>query len=151
MSLTAADRIALHDLVARYAALVDARDFAGVSDLFCADAVLRTPAPPSRLGPANDLHGRTAIVAELQRLEGFVSTFHGALGVVLDPVDGDADQAEGIITAIAHHVSLNDDGPRDLVWHLRYRDAYRRDGGRWRIAERAITIATIETRALKRA
>ncbi|MFS3127036.1 nuclear transport factor 2 family protein [Nocardioides sp. Bht2] len=151
MSLTTDDRLALHDLVSRYAALVDARAFDKVSELFCADAVLRTPAPPSQLGPVNDLHGRDAITAELRSLDGFSSTVHGTLGVVLDPVDGAPDRAIGVITAVAHHISQTDDGPRDLFWRLRYRDLYRRDGAGWLIAERAITIATIETRTLKRA
>lgn len=151
MSLTTDDRLALHDLVSRYAALVDAREFEAVSVLFCADAMLRTPAPPSDLAPVGEVRGREAIVAELRRLEGFASTLHGILGTVLDPVVGDPDRATGLVTAVAHHVSTSDDGARDLVWHLRYRDSYRRDGVRWRIAERSITIATIETRALKRA
>ncbi|WP_343993648.1 nuclear transport factor 2 family protein, partial [Nocardioides dubius] len=85
MTLSGDDRLALHDLVARYAALVDARDFTAVGELFTPDAVLRTPAPPSELAPVNRLSGRTSIITELQRLEGFKATFHGILGVVLDP------------------------------------------------------------------
>lgn len=151
MSLSTDDRVSLQDLIARYAALVDAREFEAVSRLFCTDGLLRTPAPPSELEPVNTLRGREAISTELHRLQGFSSTLHGVLGAVFDPIEGEPDRATGQITAVAHHVSLTEDGPRDLVWHLRYRDTYQRDGARWLIAERAITIAMIEVHSLKRA
>jgi hypothetical protein len=120
-------RAELSDLVHRYAALVDDRDFAAAAALFTPHGVLVRPEPPDVLDPVEEVKGRPAIEQALRTLEGVGLTIH-AIGV-------------------AHHLL---DPRTDLVWHLRYRDRYEQDGDRWLIGRRELSIDLIETRAVKR-
>ncbi|MGH3971632.1 MAG: nuclear transport factor 2 family protein, partial [Mycobacterium sp.] len=61
MALSADERLALGDLVHRYAAHVDDREFETVANLFTAEAELVVPAPPSDLLPVHAHRGREAI------------------------------------------------------------------------------------------
>ncbi|WP_415821978.1 nuclear transport factor 2 family protein, partial [Mycobacterium senriense] len=63
MTLSADQRAALSDLVHRYAANVDDREFDAVAILFAADAELVAPAPPADLLPIHSHRGRDAITA----------------------------------------------------------------------------------------
>lgn len=134
-------RAELSDLVHRYAALVDDRDFASAAGLFTEDGVLVRPDPPDVLDPVEELCGRAAIELGLRALEGVALTVHAIVGEVYDG-------ATGRIVCVAHHLL---DGRTDLVWHLRYRDTYTPEQDRWRIARRELSIDLIETRVVKRA
>ncbi|WP_408897179.1 nuclear transport factor 2 family protein [Nocardioides sp. R1-1] len=149
MTLTNDDRIALDDLVHRYALLVDGRDFAAVGALFTADALLHLPDPPAALDPSVEVRGRAAIVEALGRLTGFAATFHAVVGRIADPLG--PDRASGRVACEAHHVSVGDDGAtRDLTWYLHYADEYARADGRWLIARRALTVEAIATAPVRR-
>jgi hypothetical protein len=143
------DRLALSDLVNRYAYLVDAARFDEVSKLYVPDGVLVTPVPPRELCPVSEIRGHDAIVEELRRLEPFAMTFHGLLGQVITAIDDD--HAHGRVNCVAHHVAAAGRNVEDLVWHLRYDDRYVRAEGDWLLERRAITIELIESRPVKRA
>ena len=128
------------DLVHRYAARVDDRDFAGAASLFTEDGVLIRPDPPDVLDPVHELVGRTAIEQGLRALDTVPLTIHAIVGEVYD-------ETSGRIVCVAHHL-INP--TTDLVWHLRYRDDYREVEGQWLIARRALSIDLIETRTVKR-
>lgn len=144
VGLATADRAALTDLVDRYAALVDDRDFDALGALFTDDAVLRQPRPPRTMAPADAVHGRAAIVANFTRLRGLHATQHAVVGRVFSAA-GPA-EATGRIACIAHHVSGADGALTDHAWHLTYLDRYRRSDGRWRIRERILRLDWIEER-----
>ncbi|WP_182348378.1 nuclear transport factor 2 family protein [Tomitella gaofuii] len=144
--LALADRIALTDLVHRYAALVDDRDLAGLGALFTADAVLRQPRPPEEMAPVDEIGGRDAIVRNFARLEGLRTTQHAVVGTVFTA--GPPGQAWGRVACIAHHVSGPDARLVDHAWHLTYEDAYRRTGDAWLIAERTLWLSWIEKRTV---
>lgn len=150
MNLTDHDRAEIRDLVERYAVLVDARDFTGVSRLFQPNGQLVLPDPPGKLCPIRTVSGREAIERELSRLEAFTVTFHGVCGLSVDSEDN-SDLAMGRVNCIAHHIRHTDDGPKDLEWYLRYRDNYQRTDSGWLLARRAITIEIIDSRNVKRA
>lgn len=135
--------VQLTDLVHRYAAHVDDRRPAEVAALFTEDGVLLSPDPPEVLDPVVEHVGRAAIAQAMSQLP---RTFHAIVGVVLD-VASDGQTATGRIACVAHHVLAPD---KDLVWHVRYADEYRRTSEGWRIARRALSIDLIETRPLKR-
>lgn len=143
------DRLDLADLVHRYAAAVDERDPGAVAALFTADGVLASPRPPRHLDPVEEAAGPVAIEAAMGRLTGLVLTRHAVVGVVLtaDPAGGShgADGATGRVACTAHHVLP--DGT-DLVWHLTYRDRYRRTGAGWRFARRDLHVDVVEKRAV---
>jgi len=142
----------LLDLVHRYAARVDDRDLAGAAALFAADGVLATPSPPTSLDPVDEATGTTAVAAALERLAELPLTVHAVTGAVFDrDRPAGPDSARGRVTATAHHVTTRADGVVDLVWHLRYRDSYRRTADGWRFARRALHIDLIESRRVARA
>lgn len=152
MSLSTADRVALTDLVHRYAGCVDDRDVEGVAALFTDDGVLASPAPPHSLDPAHEAVGPAGIRQAMAQLDGLPLTVHAICGVVLDAdAGGDPDVARGRVVTTAHHVTERSGEPADLVWHLRYLDSYRRTGQGWRFARRDLHVDLVESRAVARA
>lgn len=143
MTLTAAEQLELSGLVHRYAAHVDARRFDELAELFAADAELMLPDPPGRLEPCVRHQGQAGVREAMSALAGVIRTQHGILGEIYT---GAGDTATGEITGVAHHWVEHDGRLTDHVWHLRYRDTYRRTAQGWRIAVRALTIDAIESR-----
>ncbi|MDN5896244.1 MAG: nuclear transport factor 2 family protein [Nocardioides sp.] len=144
------ERVALTDLVHRYAALVDAGEVAAVAALFTEDGVLATPSPPRVLDPDTEHHGRAAVVDALGALAAMDATFHAVTGAVFD-TGHDAGTATGRVNGFAHHVSRRHGEPVDLVWAVRYRDDYVHVDAPdvWRFSRRAVHVAFVETRPLK--
>ncbi|TDD35053.1 nuclear transport factor 2 family protein [Actinomadura sp. KC06] len=150
MTPAVADRLALGDLVARYALHADRRDIDALAALFTEDAVLVLPDAPRHLDPVRTFTGREEIAASLAALNGIPVTFHALAGQVFDAGSGPG-TATGQVACVAHHISEREPGKAtDLVWHTRYTDTYRLDGGAWRIARRELRIDTIETRPVRR-
>ncbi|SDC81405.1 nuclear transport factor 2 family protein [Nocardioides lianchengensis] len=131
------DTLALHDLVHRYAAYVDDRDLDRAAALFTLDGVL----VPARREP---VAGRPAVRKALGALERVRRTAHEIGGIVLDRTGPHA--VTGRVTAVAHHV---DEGT-DHVWHLVYRDEYRRIAGHWFFARRELDLRFTEERQVGR-
>ena len=146
MTLTAADRLELSELVHRYAGYVDARRFGDLAELFTTDAELVMPKPPKHLEPCVSRTGHAGVLDAMTALTGITRTHHGILGEVYA---GAGDTAIGEITGVAHHWIEAGDKVTDHVWYLRYRDVYQRVGPAWRIAIRALTIDAIETRTTR--
>lgn len=141
--LSADDRVALRDLVARYAMHADRRDLDALSELFEPEASLVLPDPPTELGPVHTHTGRDAIVQALSSLHTIPVTTHELVGEVFD---GEGDTATGHIACVAHHITEKG----DLVWHLHYTDAYTRRENTWRLTHRALQIDWIETRPVRK-
>lgn len=149
MNLSADDRTALSDLVHRYAAGVDDREFGSVAELFTESAELAVPEPPAALEPIHTHRGRDAIAAAVAAVAAVARTEHAIIGEVYDGAARPG-TASGRIACVAHHWSRRGDEVVDLVWHLRYDDEYRLTGEGWRISRRALTINAIETRPARR-
>ncbi|TYB42258.1 nuclear transport factor 2 family protein [Actinomadura chibensis] len=144
------DRIALADLVARYALYADQVKYTSLAGLFADDAVLTLPDPPEQLEPVRSVTGRDEIAKALRYLERFPRTSHEIVGQVFDPGRENA-TATGRVACVVHH--LDEDGPgepTDFAWHVRCGDAYRREGGFWRIERRTVQIDFIERRPVWR-
>ena len=124
-----ADRIALRELVERYARIPDDRDYALVADVFCADATLA--------GPGFTLTGHDAIRAAMQSIEQYSATLHCVHNHLVE-IDGD--QARGETWCIANHLHEVDGQPHKLDWGIRYQDRYRREPGGWRISRRELRV-----------
>lgn len=149
MTLSVADRLALGDLVHRYAAYVDDRQFGSVTELFVDSAVLQVPDPPSALKPIHAHRGPVAIAAAVAAVEQVERTEHEIVGEVYSEAQRPG-FARGRITCIAHHWNRRADEVVDVVWHLRYDDDYELTDTGWRIGGRALTINAIEIRPLRR-
>ena len=149
MSLSVNERAALSDLVHRYAAGVDDRQFAAVTKLFTANAELIVPEPPAALEPIHPHRGRQAIAMAVAAVTQTTRTQHAIVGEVYDddPLRGGA---RGRIACIAHHWNQRAEELTDVVWHLRYDDEYDLTDSGWRISRRALTINAIETRPARR-
>jgi hypothetical protein len=145
--LSATDRTALSDLVHRYAAGVDDRQFDAVVELFTDTAELTVPDPPTVLDPVHRHTGRAAIAAAIATVAATLRTEHAIVGEVYD-AGPRADGAHGRVTCIAHHWMQRGDQVRDLVWHLRYDDEYLRSEAGWRICSRMLTINATENRVV---
>ena len=149
MMLSAEERMALSDLVHRYAANVDDRQFDSVAELFTAEAELVVPDPPADLAPIHSHRGREAITAAVAAVGGVTRTEHAVIGEVYD-AGARAGAARGRIACVAHHWNQRGDELVDVAWHLRYDDAYTLTDAGWGISRRALTIHAIETRPVRR-
>ncbi|HEY0227525.1 MAG TPA: nuclear transport factor 2 family protein [Mycobacterium sp.] len=149
MALSANDRLALRDVVHRYAARVDDRQFDSVTELFTASAELALPEPPDALEPVHFHRGQQAIADAVAAVAAVARTEHAIIGELYDhgPSDG---TARGRIACIAHHWTQRADEVIDVAWHLRYDDDYELSDAGWRISRRALTINAIETRPVRR-
>ena len=150
MALSATDRASLSDLVHRYAASVDDRQFDSVADLFTVTAELRVPEPPASLQPIHSHRGQQAIAAAVAAVAQTVRTEHAIVGEVYDVYGATPRTACGRIACIAHHWNERGGEFIDVVWHLRYDDEYEATDAGWRISRRALTINAIETRPVRR-
>ena len=149
MTLSPDDRMALRDLVHRYAANVDDRQFDTVAKLFTATAELAVPEPPAALQPVHSHRGQAAITAAIAAVAAVTRTEHAIVGEVYDEAARPG-TASGRVACIAHHWSRRGDEVVDVVWHLRYDDDYQLTDAGWRISRRALTINAIETRPARR-
>ncbi|WP_082978611.1 nuclear transport factor 2 family protein [Mycobacterium sp. 1081908.1] len=143
------DRAALSDLVHRYAAYVDDRQFDSVTMLFTETAELHVPAPPDALEPVHTHRGHEAIAAAVAAVAAVTRTEHAIVGEVYDEA-ARGGTAGGRVACVAHHWSPRGDEVVDVVWHLRYDDEYRLTDAGWRISRRALTVNAIETRPTRR-
>ena len=149
MTLSASDRSALSDLVHRYAAGVDDRQFDAVAALFTEGAELVVPEPPTVLTPLHSHRGRPAIATAVATVGAVARTEHAIVGEVYDdgPRPG---TARGRIACVAHHWTQRADEVLDAAWHLRYDDDYESTDAGWRITRRSLTVNAIETRPVRR-
>lgn len=148
MTLDTTDRARLADLVHRYAAYIDDRQFDRAASLFSDDAELMLPDPPTTLEPVGGHRGRAAIGDALAAVGATIRTRHEIVGEVYD-VGPRPGTAQGRIAGVAHHWVEHDDQIRDVVWFLRYSDEYQHVDTDWRIHRRSLTIDAIETRPVR--
>jgi hypothetical protein len=139
--LSVADRADLTALVHAYAAAVDDRHPAAVADLFCVDGVLAAPGNGRRPADLTVHAGRAAVVHAMEQVTRLHATFHAVVGVVLAPGERDG-EATGRVACTAHHLRAPaEDGMSvDDVWHIVYRDRYRRESDGWRIVRRELDL-----------
>lgn len=132
-----ADRLAIAELVARYAQGADRADGEAVAELFTEDGVLVVDDRPGVSPPRPARRGRPAIAAAIGTLARYRATSH-VLGNHTVELAGD--RATGEVRAVATHLGEGPEGPRLEAWHLRYFDRYRRRQGRWWLAERRLQV-----------
>jgi len=126
---------AIHNLIARYAELVDAGDFEGVADLL-ADATL------GALGTEGGVRGRDAIArlfhtTTMRHADGTPRTKHVTTNVILD-----VDEVAGTATARSYFTVLQElpGLPLQPIVAGRYHDRFERAPGGWRFAERRFGV-----------
>jgi ketosteroid isomerase-like protein len=130
-------RLALQDLVARYALAVDDHDLATLGDCFTEDGVFGSPNSPRS-------NGRAEIVRAFQeRFARYGATVHVPHFQLLHEIGETS--ARG--TVVGHAETATEDDT--LVTAFRYEDEYAHDSGRWRFRSRHIrTIYAMPMRDL---
>jgi ketosteroid isomerase-like protein len=130
MAFMSDDHVAIQNLIARYALLVDTGDFAGVGDLF---------AEATFVG-VGEFTGREAVTGMLERTviryqDGTPGTQHATSNLIIE-VDGDTADTRAYVTIF----QALPDFPLQCIAAGRYRDSFARVDGRWRFARRHVTI-----------
>ena len=138
-----ADRLAIRELVDRYAHCADRRDAEGQKSIFTEDTHFVVYMDGQGSAPTQELDGREALTPVFDDLNRYQATMHfnGQSTVALD-----GERATGESYCIAHHL-FTDDGERKLMvaW-LRYGDTFVKVDGAWLFAERNLYVDWTETR-----
>jgi ketosteroid isomerase-like protein len=137
---TTADRLAIIDVVNRYGAAIDARDWQRLRTCFAEQAVVN-------FGERR-LEGPEAIARFVEEATVGVRWQQHLLGSHDIAVDGDA--ATASTQLIATQVS-GDDPAQALITVGAYRDVLVRTAAGWRISERTMQVGWRETRVRQRA
>lgn len=125
-------RIAVTDILQRYARGVDRRDWDLVRSCYHHDAT------DDHGVYRGDVEGFIAYFAKVART--FAGTFH-FMGSSTFDVHADAGVVVGETYCLAHHWAAFDDaGANDLVMAARYLDRFERRSGSWRIAARTVLV-----------
>ncbi|NEA41428.1 nuclear transport factor 2 family protein [Streptomyces sp. SID11385] len=129
-----ADILAVSQLIARYAELVDAGDFAGVGALFTGDSVFRGSGRPA-VGGAGVEAMLNATVIRYE--DGTPRTQHVTTTSAVEvDEDGRGARARSAVTVF----QALPDFPLQAVAAGRYEDRLVRRGGRWLFAERRVRV-----------
>ena len=124
-----ADRLALRELVDRYALIPDDRNYALIDRVFSEDAVL--------VGPGFELTGREQIRKGMRSIEQYSATLHAVHNQLVEIHD---DEAQGTTYCVANHLHEVAGQLFKLDWGIRYHDQYRRGPDGWRIAQRRLEL-----------
>jgi hypothetical protein len=124
-----ANRLELRRLVDLYASIPDDRNYALVEEVFTTDATLA--------GPGFELTGHEPIRAGMRSIERYSATFHAVHNQLVEIY---GDDAHGDTWCVASHLHEVEGRPYKLDWGIRYKDRYRREEGRWRIARRGLEL-----------
>lgn len=121
------DRLEIQELAVLYGFIMDERDEEGIREIFCEDATLRSE---DGVFAANGID--EIVTTYLGRFKALGPTNHFSHGHVVRFDDTNPDRATGLL---ASHAEVDRNGVAMQV-ALRYKDVYRRVGGRWRFADR---------------
>ncbi|MFC4376286.1 nuclear transport factor 2 family protein [Nocardia halotolerans] len=136
-------RLALRDLVDRYAQAIDSRDSPALESLFSEDAVILVPEAVARSTGNRELRDFTTVVPNLTAM--FETTRHLMFQQTLAVVDGGI---RGEVYSEAHHLYRTASGLHDAVMHSRYHDVYVHQDGSWRFLRREQVLDWIDDRPL---
>ncbi|MEV0004076.1 nuclear transport factor 2 family protein [Micromonospora sp. NPDC050980] len=124
MTLSADDRLAVHELIALHGHLMDAGEFDRMDELFTADVVYDVTA----FG-AGELRGHEAIKRAALALGDGNPVGHHVTNVWV------TEDADGTVRALSKGLGVNADGS---VGSVVYEDTLRRETAGWRIAHRNV-------------
>lgn len=125
------DYRALENLIASYATLVDAGDFAGVGALFAAGAFVGSGGTARGAAEVERMLRESVIVYE----DGTPKTKHVTTNIVLE-VSGSTASGRAYFTVLQTVPGL----PLQVIAAGRYEDRFTRENGGWRFTERRATV-----------
>jgi SnoaL-like domain len=132
-----ADRLAISELVDRYAYCADRRDATGQMALFTSDTHFVVYMDAKSATPTQELHGRESLAPVFENLNSYKVTTH-FIGQSTIQLDGS--RATGVSYCLAHHVTARDGKQTVMVASIRYLDTFAKQGGKWYFAERKLMV-----------
>lgn len=141
--IEAEDRLAIRELVDRYAYCADTRDAKGQMDLFTEDTNFEVYYDPKSVVPSQVVSSKTDLFPVFDNLNSYNATMHfnGQSTVKLN-----GEKATGIAYCMAHHLTLEDGKQKFMVAAIRYEDKFVKQDGKWLFAERKLLVDWIENR-----
>ena len=142
----AADRLAIRELVERYAHCADRRDAKGQMSLFTQDTRFVVYMDARNPAPTQELHSREALAPVFDDLNKYDATTHFVGQSTLFTLTGE--RATGEAYCLAHHVTIKDGNRRLMVASLRYLDTFVKIDGSWLFSERLLYVDWLDERVL---
>ena len=125
-ALTPGDRLEIHELAARYGTSIDDRDWDGLEDVFCRDAVYELRG----FGEIDQRLVGSAAIRQMMEASGAHPVAHHVTNVIVTTAGADVRMRSKVIGS----------GARGRVGSADYDDVLRREDGSWRIAQRIVTL-----------
>jgi len=142
----AADRLAIRELVERYAHCADRRDAKGQMALFTPDTHFVVYMNAKDPKPSQELHTREALASVFDDLNKYAATIHFVGQSTILTLT--SDRATGEAYTLAHHLTVDGTKRRLMIATLRYNDSFVKTNGEWLFSERLLYVDWIEERAL---
>jgi len=139
----AADRLAIRELIDRYAHCADRRDAKGQMSLFTTDTNFIVFMDSQKAEPTYELKGRESLAPVFDNLNIYQATTHFN-GQSTISIDGNT--ATGESYCIAHHLTVTEDKRTLMIASIRYLDIFSKQDGAWLFAERKLMVDWTETR-----
>ena len=135
------DRIAIRDLIDRYAICADTRDAQGQMAIFTEDTNFEVYYDPKSDTPSEVYSGRQSLFPVFDNLNTFLATMHfnGQSTLRLE-----GDKATGVTYCRAHHLNVKDGMQKIMIAGIRYYDTMVKRDGVWLFSERKLKVAWIE-------
>ena len=134
------DRLAIHEIIARYSHTYDGQDAEGFAQLFVEEGVLEIVVA-GKAGPWVRLESRAEIRAwaaeRLQARRGRFSSRHHQSGILFDELTPDSARTRTLV--LVTHQGVAEALPRPVLSGV-YHDRWRKTGAGWRLAHRAAHV-----------
>ena len=132
LTLSTADRLEIHELAARYGTTIDDRDWEGLEQVFCRDAIYELHG----FGPTDRRVVGSVEIRRMMEASEEHPVAHHVTNVIVTADGDDVRMRSKIIGS----------GARGRVGSADYEDVVRREDGAWRIAQRVVTLRGADPR-----
>ena len=134
------DKLAIHEIIARYSHTYDGQDADGFAELFVEDGVFEVFVP-GRAGATVRLQSRAEIreraTRRLKERGGRFSSRHHQSGILFDELTSDSARTRTVV--LVTHQGAADVAPRPVVSGV-YHDRWRRTSIGWRLTHRTAHV-----------
>ncbi|UVE17437.1 nuclear transport factor 2 family protein [Pseudomonas sp. LS44] len=131
MTTTLDDRLAIQDLLYRYARAADDKDTAAYRACFSSNGVA--------------VHWADFVVTDGATIIDSLSQYQWTMHKVFNHAfEVEGDRARGYTYCLATHVADEQGQRRKEDWHVRYDDELLRENGQWRFLRREVQVGLIE-------
>jgi len=134
------EKLAIHEMIARYSYAYDGKDAEGFAHLFVEDGVFEIFVP-GKTGPSVRLQSRREIrewaAQRLQEREGRFTSRHYQSGVLFDELTSEAARTRTMV--LVTHQGVTEAAPRPTASGV-YHDQWRKTHEGWRLAHRAAHV-----------